>query len=369
MAFHDIIGQDKAINILVRTMQRGRIASSYLFAGEPGIGKKYTAVTLAKALNCLTSLGDACDECPSCKKIDSGIHPDFLLISPESGQIRIEEIRAIDEMLSLKAFEGRYKVVIVDDADTMNQYAANAFLKRLEEPPGESLIILVSSNPARLPDTIRSRCSRINFTPLSSAACEKVILSVLHQKPDASGDSSAPGRIQGGEAGGKGKRPLKSKREDEKKRRGEESAKTSPLPDSLTLSLLIRLSMGSPGNAITQDLIADRTWSLQLLKGMLNAEKDGWTSKEDMERWFDLILILLRDMAVFRITGNESRLINVDLKEYIGDMSSTTDIKVIIESYQRMNALKGYFGVHLNKSLTWNYTGSLLRKMMDVTNA
>ena len=353
MAFHDIIGQDKAINILVRTMQRGRIASSYLFAGEPGIGKKCTAVTLAKALNCLTSPGDACDECPSCRKIDSGIHPDFLLISPESGQIRVEEIRAIDEMLSLKAFEGRYKVVIVDDADTMNQYAANAFLKTLEEPPEESLIILVSSNPGRLPDTIRSRCSRINFTPLSSAACEKVLLNVLRQKPDASGDSSAPGRG--------GKSPLKKKKE--------ESAKTSSLPDPLTLSLLIRLSMGSPGNAITQDLIADRTWSLQLLKGMLNAEKDGWTSKEDMARWFDLILILLRDMAVFRITGNESRLINVDLKEYIGDMSSATDIKVIIESYQRMNALKGYFGVHLNKSLTWNYTGSLLRKMMDVTNA
>jgi len=353
MAFHNIIGQDKAINILERTIQRGRMASSYLFAGEPGIGKKCTAVTLAKALNCLTSPGDACDECPSCRKIDSGIHPDFLLISPESGQIRVEEIRAIDEMLSLKAFEGRYKVVIVDDADTMNQYAANAFLKTLEEPPQESLIILVSSNPGRLPDTIRSRCSRINFTPLSSDACEKVLHSVLRQKSDAPGGSSASGR--------EGKSPLKKKKE--------ESAKTASLPDPLTLSLLIRLSMGSPGNVITQDLIADRTWSMQLLKGMLNAEKDGWTSKEDMARWFDLILILLRDMAVFRITGNESRLINVDLKEYIEDISSATDIKVIIESYQRMNALKGYFGVHLNKSLTWNYTGSLLRKMMDVTNA
>jgi DNA polymerase III subunit delta' len=90
MAFRDIIGQNKAINILVKTMQRERIASSYLFAGEPGIGKKYTAVTLAKALNCLTSPADACDECSSCRKIDSGIHPDFLLISPESGQIRVE---------------------------------------------------------------------------------------------------------------------------------------------------------------------------------------------------------------------------------------------------------------------------------------
>jgi DNA polymerase III subunit delta' len=369
MAFRDIIGQDRAINILVRTIQRGRIASSYLFAGEPGIGKKYTAVTLAKGLNCLTSPGDACDECPSCKKIDSGIHPDFLRISPESGQIRIEEIRAIDEMLSLKAFEGRYKVVIVDDADTMNQHAANAFLKTLEEPPAESLIILVSSNPCRLPDTIRSRCSRINFTPLSSSACEKVILNVLRQKLDAPEYSSTHSRIQGGEAGGKGKRPLKNKREEEKKKGKEESVKIVSLPDPLTLSLLIRLSMGSPGNAITQDIIADRSWSMQLLKGMLNTEKDGWTSKEDMERWFDLILILLRDMAVFRITGNESRLINVDLKEYIRGMSSATDIKGIIESYQRMNALKRYFGVHLNKSLTWNYTGSLLRKIMDVTNA
>jgi DNA polymerase III subunit delta' len=353
MAFRDIIGQDKAINILVKTMQRERIASSYLFAGEPGIGKKYTAVTLAKALNCLTSPADACDECSSCRKIDSGIHPDFLLISPESGQIRVEEIRAIDEMLSLKAFEGRYKVVIVDDADAMNQYAANAFLKTLEEPPEESLIILVSSNPGRLPDTVRSRCSRINFTPLSSSHCEKVLLNVFRQKPDAPHGPSAHSRG--------GNPPLKKKKE--------ESAKPSSPPDSLSLSLLIRLSMGSPGNAITQDLIADRTRSLELLKGMLNAEKDGWTSKEDMERWFDLILILLRDMAVFRITGNESRLINLDLTEYIVDMSNATDIKVIIESYQRMNALKRYFGFHLNKSLTWNYTGSLLRKMMDVTNA
>ena len=118
---------------------------------------------------------DACDECPSCRKIDKGIHPDFLLISPDSGQIRIDEIRAIDDALSLKAFEGRYKIVIVDDADTMNQYAANAFLKTLEEPPEDSLLVLISSNPDHLPDTIKSRCSRLNFTPLSDEACAKVI--------------------------------------------------------------------------------------------------------------------------------------------------------------------------------------------------
>ena len=197
MSFKDIIGQDKAVSILLRTIQRGRVPSSYIFAGESGIGKKLTAMNLAKALNCLgggqaeESRGlldnpealsgsshseiDACDKCPSCRKIDKGIHPDFLLISPDSGQIRIEEIRAIDDALSLKAFEGRYKIVIVDDADTMNQYAANAFLKTLEEPPEDSLLVLISSNPDHLPDTIKSRCSRLNFTPLSDEACAKVI--------------------------------------------------------------------------------------------------------------------------------------------------------------------------------------------------
>ena len=159
MSFKDVIGQDKAVGILLRTIQRGRVPSSYIFAGESGIGKKLAALNLAKALNCVgkerspENMGllddaasqsggpdseiDACDQCSSCLKIDKGIHPDFLMIAPESGQIRIEEIRAIDEALSLKAFEGRYKVVIVDDADTMNQYAANAFLKTLEEPPEE----------------------------------------------------------------------------------------------------------------------------------------------------------------------------------------------------------------------------------------
>ena len=376
MAFRDIVGQDTAINILLRTIQRGRLPSSYLFAGESGIGKKFTATTLAKTLNCLSrehraespelsnnsnnppsppfskggmggfekkdykindsSLGiDACDECSSCVKIDKGVHPDFLPILPEGGQIRIEEIRAIDDVLSLKAFEGRKKIVIVDDADTMNPYAANAFLKTLEEPPEDSLIILISSNPDRLPDTIRSRCSRVNFTPLSYEACRKVIETAIMKRSAAN--------LQ-------------------KKSR---SAKNSPSPmlSDSRLSLLVRLSMGRPGLAIEEDLIEERAWSLKLLKGMLSAEKDGWTSKEEMGKWFDLILILLRDMAIIKITKDETNLINVDLKDYLKKVGSSLDLKVIIDNYQKLNMLRGYFNFNLNKSLTWNYTGSILRKL------
>ena len=347
MAFRDIIGQDRAVNILLRTIQRDRLSSSYLFAGESGIGKKFTAINLAKAVNCLKTtpslalpprgggvgVGDSellnqtdcCDECSSCKKIDAGVHPDFLLISPEGGQIRIEEIRAINNILSFKPFEGRNKVVIADEADTMNPFAANAFLKTLEEPPKDSLIILISSNPDRLPDTIRSRCSKVNFTPLSHEACRKVIETVRSQESKDSKDSR--------------------------------------------LSTLVRLSMGRPGLAASGDLIEERAWFIKLLKGMLNAEKDGWTSKEEMERWFDLLLILFRDMAIKKITQDETNLINIDFKDYLNKLSSSIDLKVIIENYQRLNTLKGYFNFNLNRSLTWNYTGSLLRKTMDVKYA
>lgn len=357
MALRDVIGQDKAVNILLRTGRRGRIPSAYLFAGESGIGKKFTALNLAKALNCLTPpfsrdaggtdsrFTDACDECPSCRKTVSGVHPDVLFISPEGGQIRIEEIRAVDDMLSLKAFEGRYKIVIVDDADTMNQYAANAFLKTLEEPPEDSLIILVSSNPSRLPDTIRSRCSRINFTPLPQDACKRVIENTITPGP----------AVRSKKAGG-----ASSPQAD---------ALKSLSDEGLRLLTIVRLSMGRPGNAVSGDIIEERAWFIDLLKGMLNAEKDGWASKEEMERWFDLILILFRDMAVLKVTGDETKLVNIDLADYIRKISSSAGIKVIIENYRELNTLKGYLTFNLNKSLTWNYTGSLLRKTMDMTHA
>jgi DNA polymerase-3 subunit delta' len=370
MALRDVIGQEKAVNILLRTIQRRRIPSAYLFAGESGIGKKFTALNLAKAINCLQRVtskelqvtgetqilasgesprrpnlnppspplskggmggfdkewqgwvGDCCDECSSCKKIDSGVHPDLLVISPEGGQIRIEEIRSINDTLSLKPFEGRWKVVVVDEASTMNPYAANAFLKTLEEPPKDSLIILVSSNPERLPDTIRSRCSRVNFTPLSYDACKEVIEKFISQESKNSDDSR--------------------------------------------LATLARLSMGRPGLAVSADLLDEREWFLRLLQEMIKAEKEGWTSKEEMEKWFELILILLRDIVITKITKDRRNLIYIDLKEYIKEFSSAMDLKVIIDCYQKLNTLRGYLNFNLNRSLTWNYTGSLLRILKPV---
>jgi DNA polymerase III subunit delta' len=317
MSFTGIIGQEKAIGMLAGLLERKRLAGSYIFCGESGIGKRLAALNFAKALNCQsTGTGpeypaNACDQCESCLKIETGSHPDLLLVSPEDRQIKIDEIRLIDEALAFRPFEGRKKIVIVDDADTMNIASSNAFLKTLEEPPGDSVIILISSRPDRLPATIRSRCSRVNFVTLSLGACRQVL-------------------------GGK-------------------------VPDE-ELEALSRLSMGKPGRALSSDLKEEITWFSGLLQGMLNAEKDSWASREDMDRWFEYALTMMRDAAVIRITGGASQLVISGLREYVYKMGKYTDLQGIIDLYEELSAVKGLLIFNLNKSITWNYTASLLRK-------
>jgi len=325
MSLKDIVGQEKAVRMLLGILRRQKVASSYLFCGEAGVGKKTVAIDFAKAVNCLSPISpgpqfsadgrvDACDECESCEKIKAGVHPDFLLVLPEERLIRIEEIRMVDDALSYKPFEGRKKTVIVDDAETMNISAANAFLKTLEEPPEDSVIILVSSKPDMLPATIRSRCSRINFSPLPTDACMQVL----------SGKETDAGK----------------------------------------LSLAARLSMGRPGTALSADLTEERTWFLNLFRGMLHAEKDGWSSRDDMERWFDHVLIFFRDMTVLKVTKDPGRLINADLEAYFSDLSKSADVKVIIYIHQELSRIRRLLSFNLNKSITWNYTASMLRKVL-----
>jgi len=215
----------------------------------------------------------------------------------------------------------------------------------------ESLIILISSNADRLPDTIRSRCSRLNFTPLNNEACEKVIRKVrsLQSTPAAPPFTSSLNK-----AGGKGVKGHG--------RISQKATANNPEPDDFLLTTLVRLSMGRPGLAISGDLIGERKWFLDLFQEMMRAEKDGWTSKEEIERWLDLIVLLLRDIAVMQITGDARNLINIDLQDFIKKFSSTMDLRGIIDNHRKLNTLKGYLNFNLNKSLTWNYTGSLLRR-------
>ncbi len=176
MAFKDILGQDQVITWFKRAMAQGRLASSYLFVGSEGIGKKLFALNLAKVLNCLTLKdGDACEICASCKKINADTHPDVLVVTPEGQTIKIEQIRRIQHTLSFKPAFAKKRMVIIDNAEAMTPDAANAFLKTLEEPPLNTTLILIAQDKNQLLPTIVSRCQIVRFRPLPLKIIQKVL--------------------------------------------------------------------------------------------------------------------------------------------------------------------------------------------------
>lgn len=175
MSFNNIRGQDRAISILKSYIARKRLSGGYLFCGPEGVGKKLTAITFAKALNCLEGREDGCDSCVTCRKIDNNQHPDVHLVENAEGEIKIEQIRRLQREIGFKPYEGRVKVFVINDAHTLTAEASNALLKILEEPPADSTIILVTDKPNLLFKTITSRCKSLRFSYLIRRQLEEAI--------------------------------------------------------------------------------------------------------------------------------------------------------------------------------------------------
>lgn len=305
MSLGTIVGHKGPLRILQGMVRRNRVPSALLFSGDTGIGKKLTALTYAKVLNCLAPReDDCCDTCISCSKIDTGNHPDVRYVEPENGEIRIEVVREIIGSLAFRPFEGRAKVVIIDDADAMNVAAANAFLKTLEEPPAQSLIILVSSRPDRLPETVRSRCVRVRFGCLSGEECSMVL-------------REQPGRV----------------------------------PDERAATRL----MGRPG--LAGDFAHEREQFIGTLREMMQGMPvECWGDRAEMAAWCDMLLLYLRDLAVFSITGQREDLLLVD-------DCGRQDLRVIMSVHREIESLRGQVELNLNKQITMNYVTTLLRTM------
>ncbi len=175
MSFSQIKGQELAQQILQGYTEQGRLQGGLLFVGPEGVGKKKAALTLAKAVNCAEGPLDSCDRCPSCLKIEKNQHPDIHLIAAEDSQIRIESIRQLKKDISFKPYEAEKSVFIIDDAHRLNAEASNALLKILEEPPRDSLIILVTDKPALLFKTILSRCKMVKYPPLPRERLQDIL--------------------------------------------------------------------------------------------------------------------------------------------------------------------------------------------------
>jgi DNA polymerase-3 subunit delta' len=169
MSFADIIGQERIVRLLQKALAHNLLPHAFLFTGMEGVGKHVTAVTLAKAVNCQNRSGeDCCDDCVSCRKAESGNHPDINLIESEGPFIKIEQIRALKHRMRFRPLEGVYRVTVIREAQNLKIEAANALLKVLEEPPYDNLIILTANETAALLPTIVSRCLHLSFQPLAT---------------------------------------------------------------------------------------------------------------------------------------------------------------------------------------------------------
>lgn len=203
MGFADLQPLPPGIALFQRSLERGRLGHAYLLTGDAMTELEPAALMLAKTLNCQSpprqsshGVGlDYCDVCPACRKIGQEVHADVRWLRPESKLrvILVEQIRTLLEAVYLKPTEGRYKVAILVGADRLNTQAANAFLKTLEEPPDRCVMLLLTTDPQRVIETVRSRCLRLPLGGGERAVASGPVLAWV--KAFAEQAAAAPGSL------------------------------------------------------------------------------------------------------------------------------------------------------------------------------
>ena len=174
--FSDVVGQSAAVAVLQQSLNENRIGHAYLFSGPRGCGKTSVARILAKALNCLSPKenSEPCCECANCTSIAAGEHLDVIEIDGASNR-GINEIRDLKSRVNLKPLNAVYKIYIIDEVHMLTEQAFNALLKTLEEPPSNVVFMLATTEPNKVPVTIRSRCQHIPFHRISMSDLVKRI--------------------------------------------------------------------------------------------------------------------------------------------------------------------------------------------------
>ncbi|MCX8011739.1 MAG: DNA polymerase III subunit delta' [Desulfobacterota bacterium] len=316
MNFSQIRGHQKVLKLLYRIKETKKLAPAYIFSGPEGIGKRLIAVAFAKNLLCVEKNADSCGNCPACIQIEHGNHPDLLLLEPEKGTITIDQIRDLTRTLSWKSFSGGNKICIVDEADQMNDHAANALLKTLEEPAPGTVIILITARLYRLLPTIISRCQQIKFPPLSIPETAELIR--LKKKEVTSEDAF----------------------------------------------LMAYLTNGSPGKALSLDLdhlkrIRDE-WIKQTKLLITKEKEDFWVEnehshkeKKELELKLDLLLLWLRDLLQYKIYKNMELVLNKDKTEEISFQGDIFRFEELINFLFAIGNYKATLEYNINPQLTF----------------
>ena len=333
--FSTLIGNEEVKESLRRLLSGGRVPGSLLFTGEEGIGKKLFALELAKALNCRNRVGvEACDECSSCKRISNSTfppfgnpvddrermiwseHADVAMVRPYLQIIRVKPMRELEREANFRPFEGAARVLIVEDAEYMNEQAANALLKTLEEPPATSHLILTTTNPMALLATIRSRCQMIRFTPVAAADIENFL--IKNQTVPAE-DAKLLARTSRGSIG----RALAADIEDYRERR-----------ESM-LEILKSLT-----------LTGDRAHLLRSAEE-LAAAKD----RSDYETSLDVLEALIRDAWGLALGLPAESIVNIDRLKDLGRIAAELRSEKAAAWLSTIEELRGCLEVNLNRKI------------------
>jgi DNA polymerase-3 subunit delta' len=273
MGFDELIIPQQVKQVLRSAVIQRRLPAAYLFVGPQGVGKQTTAVVLAKALNCLSAGGDACDRCTVCARIERRVHPDVHLIEPQGQAMKIDQIRHLQEVLTLQAYEGRVKVAILDEAGSLTVEAANSLLKILEEPPSQTLFVLASRQLGNLPATLISRTQILRFGLM---APDDIAAWLRHHIAEA-GEAERRAHLSGGRPG-----------------------------VALSLDLAAILERRSAAARLLAEILANDPEAM-----LRNAEHWG-KRKADHALLFEMLLSILRDLAIMRAGGSATYLLHRD---------------------------------------------------------
>ncbi|MBA2588522.1 MAG: DNA polymerase III subunit delta' [Alphaproteobacteria bacterium] len=208
-----LLGQDLALGRAARALRAGRPPSAWLITGAPGVGKATLAYRIARYLLAFGATAEGPEDLrvpqdhPAARQVASQAHPGLLVlkraINPRTGKLMtvlsVDEIRRLANFFGMTSGAGGWRVAIVDTADDMNDNAANALLKMLEEPPGNAMLLLLSNTPGRLLPTIRSRCQRLDLRPLDEAAMDQGLKQ--HLPDENAAERAALARLAGGSIG------------------------------------------------------------------------------------------------------------------------------------------------------------------------
>lgn len=332
--FKDLVGNDQAKQTFRRLIGKGRVPNSLLFAGDEGVGKRTFAIELIRSILCNeTTNGEACGVCPPCrragtfqlpkpddkeafKRVIFSDHPDVGMVIAQNRIIAVDAIRHLESEANFRPYEAAARFFIIDDADKMNDSAANALLKTLEEPPAGSHIFLITSRADSLLPTIRSRCQVVRFAPVETSEIERLLIEARAFTHD---EARLTARLSRGSIG----RAVSINVEQVRK-----------LRERMLL-------------AVTNSLEThDRAGLLRISEEMNDAK-----NKEFFEESIDVLASLLHDIWSIRVTRDPARTVNADLADRLISLAqnpSSQDIPVWLRSIQEM---RENFAVNINRKI------------------